>query len=343
MMKPITMVRQLFTISILLACFCCSCSIKKEEPLTVTDFKLNTIVTITLYDSKEASLLDGSLALCDKYELLFSRTNKDSELYQLNHHQLETDSEGYSLVSPELYSLILSGMKYSTDSDNHFDIAIEPLTALWDFSSKTPSVPDEESINQALMHLNHNNIQLKAPNKVKFVDAHMGIDLGGIAKGYIADQIALYLKSNGVNSAIISLGGNLVCLGSKENNDFTIGIQKPFAPHGEYIATLDIKDKSVVSSGTYERYFEKNGILYHHILNPQTGYPYQNDLIGVTIITNHSIDADALSTTCFSLGLKDGLSYINSIPDAEAIFITSDDKLHYSDHLQSLYHPVAFH
>ena len=159
-------------------------------------------------------------------------------------------------------------------------------------------------------------------------------DVGAIAKGYIADRLKDFLVKKGVNSAIINLGGNVLCIGSKpDGTPFKVGIQKPFADRNETEAVMDIAGKSVVSSGIYERCFKQGGKLYHHILNPQTGYPYDNGLISVTIISDQSVDGDALSTTCFALGLKDGLKFAEK-KGVQAVFITEDYELHYTDGFQ---------
>ena len=157
----------------------------------------------------------------------------------------------------------------------------------------------------------------------------------GFAKGYIADRLKDYLVSQDVKSAIINLGGNVLCIGEKtDNSAFKIGIQKPFADRSETIAVMDIRDKSVVSSGIYERCFEQDGTLYHHLLNPKTGYPYDNGLIAVTIISDQSVDGDALSTTCFALGLEDGMKLAESLDDVQAFFVTSDYEIHYTRDFQ---------
>ena len=135
-----------------------------------------------------------------------------------------------------------------------------------------------------------------------------------------------------MESAIIDLGGNILCVGSRPGGDpFRIGLQRPFASRSETVATVEITDKSVVSSGIYERYFEEDGVLYHHILNPETGYPYDNGLVSVTIISDESVDGDGLSTSCFALGLEKGMELINSLPDVQAVFITEDRELHFSE------------
>lgn len=172
-------------------------------------------------------------------------------------------------------------------------------------------------------------------HKVLFMEEGMSIELGAIAKGYIADKIKAYLIEQGVGSATINLGGNMLCVGTKPSGaPFRIGIQKPFADHSQVVGIVDIDDLSVVSSGIYERYITVDGKQYHHILNPATGYPYENGLVSVTIISPKSVDGDALSTSCFCLGLEDGMKLVESQPDCYGIFITSDGELHYSQGLE---------
>ena len=153
--------------------------------------------------------------------------------------------------------------------------------------------------------------------------------MGGIAKGYIADKMKDYLNEKGITSGMINLGGNVLTLGDKpDGSNYNIGIQKPFSDDGTAIASVEVSDKTVVSSGVYERYFYVGDNFYHHILNPKTGYPYDNNLLGVTIICPKSVDGDGLSTTCFALGLEDGMKLIESLDDTEAVFITDDYELH---------------
>lgn len=309
----------------------------QDEPITVTDYKLNTYVTITIYDSKDITLLDECLALCDKYELLFSRTNPESELYQLNNGLLPISADGYYTVSEELFEIIKTGKKYSELSDDAFSIALEPLTSLWNFTDGTNVIPPQDKIDAVLPILNSDDILLRAPNKIAFAKDGMGIDLGGIAKGYIADKIQEYLLSNNVHSALIYLGGNVLCIGQKETGPFKIGIEKPFDVDGTAAAIVQISDMSVVTSGTDERYFEKDGNLYHHILDKNTGFPINNNLTSVTIITTSSTDADALSTTCFSLGLEKGLELLESLENTEGFFITEDGEYHYTEGFETKY------
>lgn len=300
-----------------------------KTPISKTAFKLNTVVTVSIYDSDDESLLSEALALCDKYENIFSRTKESSEIYQLNHGTLPQEN-GMFVLSEESAELIQKGLEYGRRSGGAFDITIEPISSLWNFTSEEKVIPEATALADALPLVNYQNVTL-TENKLQFAHPDMGLDLGAIAKGYIADQMKEFLVSKGVKSAIINLGGNVLCIGSKPNGKpFDIGIQKPFANRSETIASVSISDKSVVSSGVYERFFEKDDVLYHHILNPDTGYPYDNSLVSVTIISDKSVDGDGLSTSCFALGLEKGLELIDSIPDTDAVFITKDGKLHYS-------------
>lgn len=294
-------------------------------PISKSSFKLNTVVSITLYDSQDESIIDEAFQLCDYYENLLSRTKKESEIYQLN----EKAHNSYT-VSDETKELLTKGFHYSQLSDGAFDLTLEPLTSLWNFGSSEERLPSQDEIKEALTHVGYQYLTLDG-NKITFEKDGMGIDLGAIAKGYIADKIKEFLISKDVNSAIINLGGNILCVGEKpDGSAFKVGIQKPFKDRNETIAVVEIRDLSVVSSGIYERFFTVDGKLYHHILNPATGYPYESDLTSVTIISKESVDGDSLSTTCFALGLEKGMKLIESLPDTYAVFITSDYELHYT-------------
>lgn len=317
-----------------------------NQPISISSIKLNTAVQITIYDSQDKALLDDCLALCDKYELIFSRTNEKSELYKLNHRKDVSDrdfgTDGQTTpypvsstantwhISEDLAALLSEGLDITRESDGAFDIAIAPLTSLWDFTAEDPKVPDDAAIQKALPLCSSDGVTIDGED-ITLPSDDIQFDVGAIAKGYIADRLKDFLIKKGVKSAIINLGGNVLCIGSKpDGTPFKIGIQKPFADRNETEAVMDITGKSVVSSGIYERCFKQDGKLYHHILNPQTGYPYDNGLISVTIISDQSVDGDALSTTCFALGLEDGLKFAEK-KGVQAVFITEDYELHYTD------------
>ena len=164
------------------------------------------------------------------------------------------------------------------------------------------------------------------------MDEGMILDLGAVSKGYIADRIKEYLVEEGVKSALIDLGGNVLCIGNRpDGTPFQIGIRQPFADTVSAVTALSVTDQSVVTSGIYERCFTKDGILYHHLLDPGTGYPCENELASVTIISDHSVDGDALSTCCFLMGPQKGMELINSLKDVRAVFLTREGVLLYSE------------
>ncbi len=306
------------------------------EPLSKSGFYLNTFVTVTLYDSRDISLLEDCMELCGAYEQIFSRTRQDSELYLLNHNSLR-DAEGYAQVSDELYELISMGLAYGELSQGALDITVAPVSSLWDFSvpEEQAVVPPAEAIEQGLAFVDYEKVKLLPDNKV-YLPEGMSLDLGAAAKGYIADRMKEYLTEQGVSSAVINLGGNILCIGSKSAEEsFQIGIRQPFQESSETAAVMKISDASVVTSGVYERCFTaEDGTFYHHILDPDTGYPCRNNLLSVTIVARSSTEADALSTACFCLGMEEGIKLLDSIPDAYGVFITEDGELHYSSGFQ---------
>lgn len=302
----------------------------RKDFISGSDFLLNTNITINLYDKQDKAILQGCFDLIAKYEDIFSRTSPTSELYAVNQGTASKDKNAY-VISDELAEIIQDALYFCRISEGAFDITIEPVSSLWNFTAATPVMPNEVELTSALSLVGYQDLTLE-DNHLTFAKEGMGIDLGAIAKGYIADRVKEYLLDNGVQSAMINLGGNILCVGSKpDSTPFHVGIQEPFADRNETIAILDADDLSVVSSGIYERYFKADGKLYHHILNPATGYPYDNDLVSVTIISQKSMDGDGLSTTCFALGLDKGMKLIASLPDIYAVFITSDGNIHYSE------------
>lgn len=310
---------------------------KKTEPISRSDFLLNTFVTVTLYDGGDEEVLEQCMALCREYENRFSKTITSSEIYRLNHRQPGEDTFA---LTKDTAALIRQGLYYSEVSDGAFDITIEPLSSLWNFTDGKKTVPKRKDVEAAAARVDWKNLKLDG-DAITFLSPDTTIDLGSIAKGFIADRLKEYLTGINVKSAIINLGGNVLCIGERPDGvPFKIGLQKPFEGRNEIIANLGIRDMSVVSSGVYERYFVENGINYHHLLNPSTGYPYDNGLIAVTIVSPHSVDGDALSTTCFSLGLKRGLELVNSIDNVYGYFITDDYEIHYSDGAKEFIIPV---
>lgn len=307
-----------------------SCT-RNAEPVTETGFYLDTIVQITLYDTDGLDSCTENIrecfALIDDYEHLFSTTIEGSDIWNINH----ADGKPVT-VSDDTISLLQTALHYCELADGQVDLTVLPLSELWNFGSdKEPHRPTDEEIQDAVSHIDYHLVQI-AGNTVTLADPDASIDLGFIAKGYIADRLKEYLLSQGVESACISLGGNLVTIGTKPGRQpYRIGIQKPFAPEGEIIATIDVTDASVVSSGVYERYFFEDDTLYHHLLDTATGFPADKNIAGVTILAPLSVDADALSTTCYFLGIDAGMELIEPLDDTEVLFITMDGELICSD------------
>ncbi len=309
----------------------CGCG-RQKEPLARTGFYFDTVITVTLYDKQEESLLEGCFSLAEVYENTFSKTIKGSDVWNINQGQGKPVT-----VGEDTLTLLQSALSYARLSEGRIDPTIGPVASLWDFSSPSaPSLPSGKDLEEALSHVGYQGIII-AGDTVSFSDPKAKIDLGFIAKGYIADKMKDYLISQGVTSATINLGGNVLTIGSRpDKTPFRVGVQKPFASTGTPALILPVTDMSVVSSGIYERCFELDGTLYHHILDTKTGYPVQNNLFEVTILSKSSMDGDALSTTCFILGLEEGMALIESLENTEALFFTSDGKIHASSGLKSL-------
>ena len=294
MKKNITLPMMLI---LLLLCGCNSGETENSE----TRFLLDTVCTVTADCGDD--IINGAFSLCEDLERTLSKNVKDSDVYRLN------NTEGFVSVSPDTLKTVERALYYSELSGGKFDITIAPVSALWDFKNQV--VPDRNEIAEALKNVDYHSVEIK---KSEISLNGKQIDLGGIAKGYIADKATEYLKENGVKKALINFGGNICMIGQ-----YNIGIKRPF--DDSVITSIEIKDKCAVTSGIYERYIEKDGNTYHHILDPKTGYGVENELAAVTVIGEKAFDCDALSTVCMLLGAEDGLEIINRTADTEAVFI----------------------
>ena len=290
---------------------------ERTENLKSSRFLLDTIVTLEA-DCDKATL-DEAFSLCEYYENLLSRTKKTSDVYKLNR------SDDYITVSKDTIKIIKRSVYFSGLSGGLFDVTICPVTNLWDFEGT--SLPDRKEIAEAIKNVNYEKI--KTDGEKVFLDGTQ-IDLGGIAKGYIADKLLSFFKENNVGSGIINLGGNVIVFGDGEK---TVGIAKPFCEN-EISATLKLKNKSVVTSGTYQRYIEADGKIYHHILDPKTGYACDTDLTSATVIGDTSFDLDALSTVCILLGRERATKLIEQTENTEAVFIDNSGNLTYTKGLK---------
>lgn len=304
---------------------------RNTEPISRTGFYFDTVIQITLYDTEDETILDGCFALAEKYENLFSATKEGSDVWKINHAGGETTT-----VSEETVKLLMWAADWANTTEGAIDPTIRPVSELWDFGSEgNTHVPQDTAIKEALSHVSYDKIRFGvAPSDetgepvyrtFTLIDKKAAVDLGFIAKGYIADKMKEYLLSQGVESACISLGGNVLAIGEKpDGSPFRIGIQEPFAETGKTLKTIEIRDSSVVTSGIYERCFYDGDVLYHHILDTATGYPVDNELAGVTIICPSSAKADALSTACLCLGSEKGRKLLDAQKDVAYLFVTRD-------------------
>ncbi|WP_373483922.1 FAD:protein FMN transferase [Acetobacterium sp.] len=292
-----------------------------------SDFLLDTFVSITLYGESDESLLDKPFERIAALNSSLTAFDAASDL------GLIKENAGIKpvIISEDTYRIIEKSLEYSQKSDGYFDVTIGPLVDLWGIHSpETKEAPVPEAINEAKAKIDYTKIVMNPGDQsVYLTDAGMSVNLGAIAKGYIADEVMAVLKEEGVEHAIINLGGNVLVMGGKaDKTDFGVGVEDPRNPGNGYLGVLSLKDGSVVTSGDYQRYFvDAAGKRYHHILDPFTGYPADSGLIQVTVVTAASVDADSLSTTLFLLGLDEGLKKVEDWPDMEAIFITNENKI----------------
>ena len=333
----------LFCVLILLIITQTGCSSDSSQPVTGENYYLDTVCTISIYeitgedgkavpasDQEEAAgeVIKKAWDLCAGLEKKLSRTQDASEISRLNHAGGE-----WTEVSSETAELISEGIKYSELSGGEFDITIGGVTDLWDFHAdpEDAKVPDAEDLAEAVKHVDYHLIETDG-NRVRIRDPETRIDLGGIAKGYIGDRMTELLEAEGVTSGIINLGGNVICIGAKDNDAegdegaFVIGVEAPFSDRSEIVGKVNAKDMTLVTSGVYERQIDVDGRRYHHILSTGTGYSVDTDLDAVTLAAEkgHSADLDALSAICLIKGHEKAKELIENTDGVEAVFILHD-------------------
>lgn len=297
-------------------CFSAGCR-RSTGPLSRSAQLLHTAVTVTVYHTQDRAVLDECFRQMERYEDLFSRTREGSDVWRIN------QAGGKPLeVAEDTAGVLRLAQEYAVYSDGALDVTIAPASGLWDFTAEAPRVPDAAALAAAAAHVGWQNLFIDGTT-VQLGEEEMAVDLGAVAKGYIADRLAAVLRDNGVTSALINLGGNIYALGDKDGADWKIGIRSP-RDGTALAATVRVQNKSVVTSGIYERGFEQDGVWYHHILDPKTGRPVQNGLASVTIASDSSAEGDALATACFVLGEEKGIELIRRMPGVQALFIRED-------------------
>ena len=314
-------------LALMLAAACltglCGCASAEPQKQSAVGFYLDTVVTLTAY-VEDVQVLNDALTECGRYEQLLSRTIEGSDVWRINH------AEGQPVeVSEDTLAILETARQVSEMSDGAFDVTIAPVSTLWDFTSGAAVLPDADAISDGVSRVDYRRIAVEDGRVT--LPAGMMIDLGGIAKGYIADAVKQYLVDRGVESGILSFGGNIVAIGMKpDGSAWKVGIQDIDRPTGEYMLVAQNFGGSTVTSGIYERGFELDGAYYHHILDAKTGWPVQNELASVTILSDSSMWGDALATAAFALGTQAGTALIEGIDGIEAVFIARDRSVSYT-------------
>ena len=302
---------------------------KKAGRSLLEFFAFNTVVSIAVFDNfkRADNALAASLESCRRFERLFSRTLPNSDVSRIN------SSDGFLVeVDRDTFNLIASSLNFCADSFGLFDVTMGSVSRLWDFKNGT--IPSEEAINSELRHVGFSNIELYEAGDRFFVqlnDPLARIDLGGIAKGFIADKLAVLFKETGIESCLINLGGNVYALGRKpDGSRWRIGIKDP-NDVSNVIGSIELENCAAVTSGTYDRSFVKNSKRYHHILSPSTGKPVDSDVASVTITSPSALTAEGYSTTLLCLGKHDGVKFAQSKTRImQAFFIDNTGEITYA-------------
>lgn len=286
-------------------------------------------IHLTIFHEDAQNLLLQSEQLLHLYKNRFSANDADSELMEIN---LQAGKKAVQ-VHPELFELIELGKKHSIAANSHLNIAIGPLVQTWRIGFSDAKLPSEEEIQRLLKITNPEEIVLNDSNREVYLSKEgMRIDLGALAKGYIADKLKEFLVEQGVQSGIIDLGGNILTIGENPtfHRPWRIGIQNPALDRGEHVAVVEVSDASVVTSGIYERQLVVDGKTYHHIFDRTTGYPMETELASITIVAEKSVDCEIWTTRLFGQNPYDIIEEIEQQPGLEAFVITKNQKMMYT-------------
>nr|WP_207794487.1 FAD:protein FMN transferase [Clostridium botulinum] len=311
------------------------CNSKPEEPVSRETYLMGTIINIKAYGKNADKAVQSSVDKISDIENKMSLNISTSEVNKINKNAGIAPVK----VSKNTFDVVKASLIYSEKSKGSFDITVEPLVSLWGIGTDKARIPSKDEISNALKLINYKDVIInEKESTVMLKRKGQAIDLGAIAKGYTADELKKVLLNYNVSSAFLSLGGNVYVLGNKpDKTPWKIGVQNPLEPRGDYLGIVSVSDKSVVTSGNYERFFERNGKRYHHIFDTKTGYPAEKGLISVSIISDKSIDGDALSTSVYTLGLDEGKKLIESLKGVEAIFVTNDKKVYITSGLKDTF------
>ena len=296
----------------------CSSTATKEM------FAMDTIIQITVNSYNSDAVVSSAEQILFELDKELDKT--DGLLKQIN-------DNGGGVLSGYAGETIKAAYEFSEKTNGSFDLTVAPLIDLWGFYTKNYHVPNNGELKTALEHIGYKKISI-SDNQIELNDTK--IDIDGIAKGYATDVIVENLKENNVDSALLSLGGNVYAIGKKAHSPWKIGIANPKSP-SEYIGTVSVSDKAVVTSGTYQRNFTQDNILYHHILDPSTGKNPKNNLASVTVIGECAAECDALSTAFFVVGIDKSLEYLSGNQHLGAIFIDNEGEIYLTNNLENAF------
>ena len=303
---------------------------EREEASESELFALDTVITLKVYGSRRAEVLKKLEAKITELDNLLSTGKEDSEVSRLN-------KSGQAVLSDTSVALLKKSLELNKKTGGLFDITVYPLMELWGFPTKNYKVPSEKEINSVLKNIGANKIIFNEnTHEVSFKNKGMKIDFGGIGKGYITDELVKILNDEKVESAIINLGGNVFGLNKKPDGSlWNVAIRDPDEPE-EYMLAIRIENSAVITSGGYERYFEENGVRYHHILDPRTGKPSNKGLKSVSIVSKDGTLADTLSTSLFIMGEDEAIKYWKENGNAfDIILLTDDNRLLVSEGIKN--------
>ena len=295
----------------------CSAQTSAEESSQTREvYAMDTVMTLEAYGQNADAALDAAVAEIERLDALWSIASSDGEIAQLN-------AEKQITASADTLALLTRAKEISTATDGLFSTTIAPLMEAWGFTSGDYRVPDEAELSALLAHVDDEEIAISGSTVTIPADAK--VDLGGIAKGFTSARVMGIFHENGIKNGILSLGGNVQALGTKPDGSlWRVGLQDP-ANERALFATLELADKAVITSGAYERNFEQNGVVYHHIIDPRTGYPAESGLSSVTIVSDDGTLADGLSTTLFIMGKEAAVEFWRSHRDDFDMVLLADD------------------
>ena len=302
---------------------------ESNEEASKDIFAMDTYMTVTAYGAKAQEAVDEAEAEIQRLDELLSTGNEESEIAQLNQNKSATLSEdaGY---------LVERALELNKETGGAFDIAIYPVMEAWGFPTQNYQVPTADTLESLLKLADASQIIYdENSRKISFGREGMKIDLGGIAKGYTSSRIMDIYKENNISSGLVNLGGNVQALGTKpDGSKWRVAVQSPDDTE-DYLGILSVEDKAVITSGGYERYFEQDGKTYHHIIDPKTGYPAENGLTSVTVVSEDGTLADGLSTSLFIMEKEEAIEFWKAHSEEfDIIMLTDEGKLYVTEGIQ---------